>query len=159
VNIEDAVKTYNVAKQAGFAGSALYVITAIAGAESSFNPLAIGDVSLQDEKWGPSVGLWQIRSLKNPLAFPYPDNLRDATKLKDPLYNAQAAFAISKKGTDFTPWSTFTNKAYQEFTGIIDQVNELAATAAKPLSLIEMILFVIIAMKIFGGSKKVKAAH
>ena len=45
-----------------------------------------------------------------------PTNLEiDATRLSDPAYAAQAAFLISKGGTDFTPWTMFRNGQYKRF--------------------------------------------
>lgn len=78
---------------------------AIAKAESNFNPDAVGDVALQNDKWGPSLGLWQIRSLK---AESGKGTERDGTRLKDPAFNAKSMASISKNGTDFGPWSTNT---------------------------------------------------
>ncbi len=106
----------DAAIKAGFTGAALVTALAIAGAESSFNPKALGDVTLQSEKWGPSVGLWQIRSLRNYNLYSGADALRDAVRLTDPYFNAKAAFAISKGGKDFSPWSTYTNGAFTKFT-------------------------------------------
>lgn len=45
-----------------------------------------------------SIGLWQI----NVLAWPK----YSVADLLDPRRNAEAAFEISKKGTDWRPWST-----------------------------------------------------
>lgn len=97
---------------AGFRGTGLITAIAIAIAESDLDPLAVGDVSLQTDKWGPSIGLFQIRSLKP--AYLYMEPVRDATKLTDAAYNARAAFIISKKGTNFGPWSTFTQNIYTQ---------------------------------------------
>lgn len=116
--------TIDAAIKAGFTGVALVTAVAIAGAESAFKPNAVGDVNLIDNKWGPSVGLWQIRSLKNPGAYTGPDKLRNESSLTDPYFNARAAYAISKGGTDFKPWSTYTNGMFTKFTAT-------AATAIK----------------------------
>ncbi|MGV9887260.1 hypothetical protein [Streptomyces sp. NPDC003395] len=53
-----------------------------------------GPELLVDDKWGPSIGLFQVRSLKHPGQYSPPDTLRTAAKLKDPLYNAKTAKAI-----------------------------------------------------------------
>lgn len=76
---------------------------AIAKLESSFNTEAVGDTGLQTDVWGPSIGLWQIRSLK---AESGKGTVRDATRLKDPTFNAQSMASISKNGSDFGPWTT-----------------------------------------------------
>lgn len=99
------------AYDAGFRGNPLAVAVAVAHAESGFNTTAVGDINLTepDEK---SVGLWQVnyrpsRDPKNPL--------RDPNLNLDPAHCAVAAFAISRSGSMFTPWSTFTSGAYVKF--------------------------------------------
>ena len=99
----------------GFHGSALQTAYAIALAESGGRPNAIGDVGLQDSKWGPSVGLFQIRSLKNWKA--YNDPYRDATRLPNPYYNSEAAYAKSNHGKNFNAWSTYTSGAFLKHLG------------------------------------------
>lgn len=101
--------------QAGIPVKDHNLMIAIAMAESSGNPDAIGDKDLVDNKWDESIGLFQIRSLKDPSAFSEVDKLRQKDKLFDPVYNAKAAYQISKKGEDWTPWSTFTNNAYKKY--------------------------------------------
>lgn len=78
---------------------------------------AVGDLGLVNAEWGPSIGLFQIRSLRDPSSGNLADTLRVASKLEDPVYNAHAAFVISKQGTDWTPWSTFKNGAYLPHKG------------------------------------------
>jgi hypothetical protein len=75
---------------------------AVATAESGLNPTKKGDVALENATWGPSVGLWQVRSLK---AEKGKGTTRDETKLTDPAFNAKAMAEISKGGTDWGPWS------------------------------------------------------
>ena len=135
-----AQQVYNTASAAGFTGSALIIAVAIAYAESRFNPSAIGDVSLQNAKWGPSVGLWQIRSLNND--FLNIDPVRNYNKLFDPQYNADAAFKISNGGKDFSPWSTYINGAYKGYLNLSDGLtqNKTWLTAAA-LILILIIIF------------------
>lgn len=88
--------------------SGLQAAIAIALAESSGNPNATGDVGLQNATWGPSLGLWQIRSIK---AESGKGSLRDATRLKDPTYNAKSMFAISGGGKKWGPWTTWPLRA------------------------------------------------
>ena len=84
---------------------------------------AVGDLSqLSDPavsaKWGPSVSAFQIRTLRDPNAWGSVDRWRVAEKLHDdPYYAARAAFAISKGGTDWSLWSTFTHKNYLPYKG------------------------------------------
>jgi len=99
---------------AGFRGSSLVTAVAIALAESGGNPAARGDVSLQTSKWGPSVGLWQIRSLNGVRRT---GDVRDAFALDDPQFNARSAFNISSGGTNFSPWSMYTNGGYKKYLG------------------------------------------
>ncbi len=88
--------------------SGLQAAVAIAMAESGGNPNATGDVSLQNATWGPSLGLWQIRSLK---AKSGSGDVRDATKLKDPAFNAKAMASISNGGKNWGPWTTWPLRA------------------------------------------------
>ena len=55
---------YTLLLQGGFSPDKARLMTAIAQAESARNPGAIGDVALQNGTWGPSVGLFQVRTLK-----------------------------------------------------------------------------------------------
>lgn len=105
-----AVMCAGVDKDAGFHGSALVTMVAIQGAESGYNPNAMGDIGLEDSTWGPSVGISQIRSLKHETGT---GQWRDANRLTDPAFNARAAFAISLGGTSFAAWSTYTNGKYR----------------------------------------------
>lgn len=94
------------------AGPARDTIKAISLAESQGFSDMYGDVHLQDEKWGPSVGLHQIRTLK---ADSGKGSDRDIERVLNPLENLRAAWNISKKGTDFTPWSVFNSGSYMAF--------------------------------------------
>jgi hypothetical protein len=53
-----------------------------------------------------------VRTLRHPEQFPFPDTLRVAEEVRFPDKNAVAAYAISKKGTVWTPWSTFLSGAH-----------------------------------------------
>lgn len=90
---------------------AAIVATAIAWAESGLNPDAVGDESLVDETWGPSIGLWQIRSLH---AQEGTSGERDRLRLKEPAFNAKSMATISAGGTNWTPWSVFKNGRYRQ---------------------------------------------
>jgi hypothetical protein len=108
----DANQIYIVARAAGFTVYSAVTATAIALAESSGDPSAIGDVKLETRTWGPSVGLMQIRSLN---ADKGTGKARDASKLTDPLFNMRAAYTLSGGGTSFAPWSTYTSGAYKQY--------------------------------------------
>lgn len=102
-------------RQAGVPEQDIPTMVAIAMAESAGNTDAQGDKTLANSKWGNSVGLFQIRSLRDPSKYTGVDRLRDAAKLEDPVYNAKAAWAISKEGTDYSPWTTFNEGTYQKY--------------------------------------------
>ncbi len=109
--------------EAGFAGTALDVMLGIEWVEC-YDPTtrlhyydAVGDVTLISDKWGPSIGPAQIRSLRHPNLFPHPDTLRVAALLRDPEYNARAAWEISRHGTHFTPWSAYNSRAHEPHIG------------------------------------------
>lgn len=108
----------------GFHGDALKTAYAIAIAESGGRSNAKGDIKLQDEKWGPSVGLFQIRSLKN--WKKYNDPYRDASRLQDPSYNIEAAWTKSKHGTNFKPWSTYTGGSFVKHLAEADAMAKAA---------------------------------
>ena len=99
----------------GFKGKALETAYAVAMAESSGRPGALGDLDKVDAKWGPSIGLFQIRSLKH--WQQYHDPYRDAKRLTNPEYNVAAAFDKSIGGTNWKPWATFVSGKFAKFLG------------------------------------------
>jgi hypothetical protein len=91
------------AANAGFSGQDLTTAVAIALAESSGNPSAVGDTNITP---GGSIGLWQINLQAHPQY--------SAQSLLDPQQNADAAYAIYQAaGNSFTPWTTYNSGAYQ----------------------------------------------
>lgn len=101
---------------AGLGREAAAVATAVAWAESGLRPDAVGDEDLEDERWGPSIGLWQVRSLRANTGTGLP---RDADRLKDPAFNAAAMAAISGDGSDFEPWTMWRNGGYLEYVDAV----------------------------------------
>jgi hypothetical protein len=96
-----------VAAQAGFTGPDLQVAVAVALAESSGNPAAVGDVNVP-VAGAQSTGLWQINSHFHP-EFAGQD-------LTDPQTNANAAYSVyTAAGSSFSPWSTYKNGAYSAY--------------------------------------------
>lgn len=92
-----------IAKDAGFPNPKL--AAAIAYAESGGVVNALGDS-------GVSVGLWQINTRAHPTYLK--EDMKIAAK------NARAAFAISKGGTNWKPWSTYVNGKYKLYlTGVL----------------------------------------
>lgn len=95
-----------VAENAGFQGEDLITAVAVALAESSGNPDALGDIGIGQG----SFGLWQINSKYHPEFGP------DFTTLYDPQTNANAAYQVyTAAGNSFSPWSTFKNGSYEQF--------------------------------------------
>ena len=103
----------DILRRAGFSGKALDTAFAVALAESGGRMDRPGDVNLQTKKWGPSIGMFQIRSLKHWQDYNSPQ--RDAKRLTDADFNAQSAFKISKGGTNWKPWSTYTSGAFLKY--------------------------------------------
>jgi Lysozyme like domain len=89
------------AQKAGFTGAGADLAVAIALAESGGHPQAIGDKNA-----GGSYGLWQVNMRW------HPEYASNPSALFDPDACAAAAYKISKGGTDWSPWSTYTNKSY-----------------------------------------------
>jgi len=89
-----------IAERAGFPDPDL--AAAVAMAESGGKSDAVNSTPREL-----SVGLWQINLKAHPKY--------DLKILKIARRNAQAAFEISKGGTDWTPWSTFTSGAYKRY--------------------------------------------
>lgn len=104
---------YARARAAGLGVGAATIATAIALAESSGRADAQGDVGIQTDTWGPSVGLWQVRSLK---AEQGTGRTRDAAKLADPAQNAKSMVEISRGGKSWAPWTAYTSGAYLRHT-------------------------------------------
>lgn len=104
------------------------VATAIAWAESGLHPDAIGDSGLADEKWGPSIGLWQVRSLREDHGT---GKERDGSRLHEPSFNARAMVAISNGGTKWTPWSVFKSGRYRQH---LDAVRAAVEETGEPMT-------------------------
>lgn len=96
------------AYQAGFRDKDLVVAIAVAFAESRGKTDAYGDGALQTSVWGPSVGLFQIRSLK---AEKGKGTVRDELANLDPQTNANHAFQIWKQ-SGWGAWSSHSNGSY-----------------------------------------------
>lgn len=98
---------------AGWPRQAAVTMTAIAGAESGWDPDALGDLGLQGQGWGPSFGLFQIRTRQGETGT---GTSRDIARLSSgDVEQARAAWQISQQGADFSPWSVYSSGAYQQF--------------------------------------------
>ncbi|MGH7377842.1 MAG: hypothetical protein ACREKK_10525, partial [Candidatus Methylomirabilales bacterium] len=91
-----------VARKVGFTSWRVSEAVRVAECESGLRPNVEGDRNLQNRVWGPSIGLWQIRSKRGDWGT---GRVRDATRLKDPTFNANAAFVISEGGRDWSKWT------------------------------------------------------
>jgi murein DD-endopeptidase MepM/ murein hydrolase activator NlpD len=92
------------AQAAGFTGSGLRTIVAIAQAESGLNTNAQHVNS--DASHSVDRGILQINNL-------WHAEVTDA-QAYNPATAFQAGYTISRGGTDFTPWTTFRTGAYQQ---------------------------------------------
>lgn len=96
-----------MASKAGFKGKALTTIVAIAIAESGLHPHILSTCPGTGNQPSRDRGLWQI----NDLAHPEVSELQAFTG----QLAAHAAYRISNKGTDFTPWVTYNNESYRQY--------------------------------------------
>lgn len=94
---------------AGFVGEQRAVGVAIVLAESAGDTDAMGDTTIQTDVWGPSVGLFQIRSLHVDKGT---GRARDQLANLDPGTNARHARIIFLERQAWTPWSTFLHNSY-----------------------------------------------
>jgi hypothetical protein len=115
---------------AGFNAEQAIIATAIALAESAGSTAAVGDAQLRSKKWGASIGLWQVRSLNDPSSGNRVDQMRDAMRLFDPAFNAQAAYAISGSGNNWNAWTVYKTGAYRQYLGRAQQAIRAASAAA-----------------------------
>lgn len=122
-------QVYALARTAGLSPAAAVTATAVAQAESGLVPDREGDLNLvgqpasNGQHWGPSVGLWQIRSIQEEYGT---GQTRDAAKLTDPAFNAQSMAHISGAGKSFGAWTTFTQGTYKQFVGADQKVAQAA---------------------------------
>lgn len=134
VGLAEAWRAGEAARAAGLPDPLVRLFVAITMAESKGDPDAVGDVELEDEKWGPSVGLNQIRTLRAQRGTGGP---RDIERLFDPVENMRAAASLlagerfsSGGETWYEPggegqWSTVPGGEYLDFLPLAEQVVEL----------------------------------
>lgn len=96
----------------GLSGETAAIATAIAMGESGGDPNARGDTTITTATWGPSIGLWQVRSLN---AQRGSGGERDELALTNPQKNAQSMKSISANGTNWRPWSVYTSGKYRTY--------------------------------------------
>jgi hypothetical protein len=100
------------ASAAGLSGESLAIATAIGKAESNGDTASRGDVRLMTSVWGPSIGIWQIRSIN---AQKGTGGERDEIANLDPAHNAKAMMSISSNGHNWLPWSVYTSGKYRTY--------------------------------------------
>ena len=115
--LDTAIWLAQLAKNAGFDKDAAIIAVSIVFPESDANPNNVSDVSLETWCWGPSVGLWQTRTIKELGCQGLNDNFRydPDGKLFDPQNNANAAFKESRGGRYWKPWTTYNKGLYKPF--------------------------------------------
>lgn len=121
---------------AGFPRASATTMTAVALGESGGDDAARGDLGLQTSTWGPSYGLFQIRTIKSETGT---GSDRDISHLAGDIdAQAEAAYRISHKGTDFSPWTVFTTGKFQSYMsaakGAADRLFGLPIIAARKLA-------------------------
>lgn len=129
-----AAQVYALALGAGLAPGPASVATAIAGwagsptpGESHGRTDAMGDLGIQDATWGPSVGVWQIRSVK---AETGTGGTRDVRALTDPTRNAAAMATISGGGSNFGAWTVYKNGSYRTNLAALQKAGYTTAAGA-----------------------------
>lgn len=116
-----------LARGAGWSGRDLVTAVAIVGGESNRNPRAVGDEHLQTGKWGPSVGLWQVRSLNNQRGT---GGTRDELANYDATTNARNAYRVWRDaGRSFRPWTVYTAGTWKSYEAAAEQA--VAAIGAR----------------------------
>jgi hypothetical protein len=119
-------------QNAGFSGQSLTTAYGIVKAESGGRANAYNPTGMDD-----SYGLFQINMENNDPRNPNMGNKRNAAylkkyasigytgpeSLKDPNINARIAYDISKGGTNFNPWTTYTSGKYLQHTSGVSTAN------------------------------------
>lgn len=113
MTVLSATQIANLAKSAGWKGQDLITAVAVALGESGGRTDAKGDTTLTNATWGPSIGLWQIRSLN---AERGKGTTRDEMLNYDPAANAKHAYSLYK-ASGFQPWSVYNTGAYKKHIG------------------------------------------
>lgn len=101
-----------LALSVGLSGEAAAIATAIAMGESNGNTEARGDTTITNATWGPSIGLWQVRSINSQRGS---GGERDELANTDPTHNAKAMMSISGGGKNWRPWSVYTSGKYRAY--------------------------------------------
>lgn len=99
----------------GFTGERVEQMLAVSLAEGGRQVSCVADENLVDAKWGPSIGVFSIRTLNAELGS---GSCRDRNRIDGDLHQqAVCAFEISGQGRTLQPWSTFTNGRWRKYVG------------------------------------------
>lgn len=109
-----SAQAYAALRSVGATPTQAALLTAIGEAESGLNPAAVGDVSLENATWGPSVGVWQERTLK---ADTGKGTSRDIRFLQASVLNQARAALATLNSSGPSAWSTYSSGAYLHYTG------------------------------------------
>lgn len=122
----------------GIWGADLNTAVAIALAESTGRPQAIGDQ-------GSSYGLWQIHEPAHPELFAlYPD-------WWNPVSNARMAASVHSKAGGWGDWTTYNNGDYKKFLTGNGIYEDVGAAAGDAIAAANPVAGVVDAVKTTGG--------
>lgn len=93
------------ARNAGFTGSSIATIVAIAWAESSLNTTVVNSIG--------ATGILQIYLAVHPDVT--------SSQAKDPAFSFQYAYRLSGGGSNFRAWEAYTNGSYLQFIPRVQQ--------------------------------------
>lgn len=106
---------YQAARQAGLSVPSAVIAAAVALAESGGDDRVLGDTTITGGGWGPSVGVWQIRTRTEQYGT---GGDRDLLALQGNLGRQAAAMRnISAGGTNWAPWTVYTRGTYNKYLG------------------------------------------
>lgn len=128
-----ATEIYKLSRAAGLSVADSVIAVAVGLAESSGDDTALGDVDLQTAQWGPSVGIWQIRTLT---AETGTGSFRDINALKgNPAFQAKAMASISQQGANWSPWTVYNKGIYERYLGQARNAATATGADVAPVSL------------------------
>lgn len=130
----DPAEVYTALTAVGVDPARALILTATAGGETggTWNDAALGDVKLENSVWGPSFGVFQIRTLK---AETGTGSDRDISWLSSSLANqAKAAADISHGGADLSPWTVYRTGAYKGFLAQVRNAIAPGSVSTSPVT-------------------------
>jgi hypothetical protein len=121
-----------VCYNAGFRGKDLIIAVATCMGESSLRTSVLNPAAPKNSKWGEVVGLFQIRTLKNPDKYTGIDRLRDNRnrQLENPNINAQVGYKIFSEASPAGQWTVGKWEAFGGVHGGELITKNLAAASA-----------------------------